>query len=762
MSFSRRKFLRASGLMTTAALLSVEQLLAAIEKNQAVKGWDSGSSKQSIINDLRSKGYSLIPAPQQLKLTGNDIVVDKTWAAALTPGKGARALSSLHTGVASLHSLNLAKTGANRIVLELKAGTIKEKLESSLLKQAYHLQISPNQIRIAADDEAGLFYGVQSLLQLLRPEGNGSFKLPEGSITDWPALDLRFIHWDTKHHQDRMETLKRYMDWAALFKINMIAFEIEDKYEYPRHPIIGAPGAFTKKEMHELTAYAHARYIQLVPNVQAPAHMAYVLKHKEFEHLKSDGSNYQACMCDEEAMNLILDMYQDMIDATPGVNYFFVSTDEVYYAGMCAKCQKEYNEENRSQMVVDYINRVHKWFAERGRRILCWVEYPILPKHIVQLPADLIDGIMSTSKTKDWVDNQNKVGIKQLAYSSMQGAEYLFPGYFGFGERAGRLDGASKTVTGSKAMGAELIGTFAAAWDDSGLHNEAFWLGWATVAQYAWTATKPSIEQTVADFMDIYYGHNSPDMVETYRLLEKGGRFYHQMWDHPVSKERGPGYGNSHGKGIGTKRTDETLDMPPIPSGIELRFEPAFAKKYEKKIAEAKALAEDMNKLAGLLQQNISKVHRNKYNLEVFLSIAYLERYSVKTFPMLARAEAMLESAVRGKDKPANAVNQLIGAHKAVGALIAELDSFWPEFTAIWEKSRFKKCRSVNGKHFVHVLDDVKDHFADRRLGLEYMTAPFERMEMKKWREELWNTIAVYAKANNVPIAEAEETRLED
>ncbi|MBL7737567.1 MAG: beta-N-acetylhexosaminidase, partial [Chitinophagaceae bacterium] len=369
MSFSRRKFLRASGLMTTAALLSVEQLLAAIEKNQSIKSWDSGSAKQSIINDLRSKGYSLIPAPQQIKLTGKDIVVDKSWTVALTPGKGAKALNSLHEGASSLHSLKFAKAGVNKIILEVKTGTIKEKLEADLLKQAYQLQISPNQIRISADDETGLFYGVQSLLQLLRPEGNGSFKLPEGSITDWPALNLRFIHWDTKHHQDRMETLKKYIDWAALFKINMIAFEIEDKYEFPRHPVIGAPGAFTKKEMHELTAYAHSRCIQLVPDVQAPAHMAFVLKHKEFAHLKADGSNYQACMCDEEAIQLILDMYQDMIDATPGVDYFLVSTDEVYYAGICAKCGKEYNEENRSQALIDYMNRMHKWLAERGRRM---------------------------------------------------------------------------------------------------------------------------------------------------------------------------------------------------------------------------------------------------------------------------------------------------------------------------------------------------------------------------------------------------------
>ena len=87
--------------------------------------------------------------------------------------------------------------------------------------------------------------------------------------------------------------------------MNAIGFEIEDKYEFPRHPVIGAPGAFSKSEMQDLTRYALARHVQLVPQIQAPAHMAYVLKHEEFRHLRADGSNYQASMCDEEAISLI-------------------------------------------------------------------------------------------------------------------------------------------------------------------------------------------------------------------------------------------------------------------------------------------------------------------------------------------------------------------------------------------------------------------------------------------------------------------------
>jgi hypothetical protein len=56
-----------------------------------------------------------------------------------------------------------------------------------------------------------------------------------------------------------------------------------------------------------------------------------VLKHPQFAHLRADGNNYQACLCDEESYKLIFQMYDDVIQATRGVDYFFVSTDEIYY-----------------------------------------------------------------------------------------------------------------------------------------------------------------------------------------------------------------------------------------------------------------------------------------------------------------------------------------------------------------------------------------------------------------------------------------------
>ena len=665
----------------------------------------SPAAGQGTVTDLRIMGYAVFPTPQKVDLDRESIIIDGSWQILPERSASQKITNGLIKRAQELHNLNFSGTGTGRIELRINKDAVEDISDPERYGQAYKITIKQGNVVIEGNEEAGLFYGVQSFLQLLKPISEGKFQLPAGTITDWPDLELRFIHWDTKHHRDKMETLKRYIDWSAYFKINAIAFEMEDKYEYPSHPVIGGPNAFTKEEMHELTRYALDRFIQLIPNVQAPAHMGFVLKHKEFQHLRAEEeSNYQACMCDEEAIELIFDLYQDMIDATPGVDYFFVSTDEVYYAGICAKCKHEYNEDTRSQIWADYLNRVNQWMAERDRRVLAWVEYPLLPKDISQLPNGVIDGIMHPKKLQEWIDNENKAGIEQLSYSSMQGSEYLFPNYFPTTYRGRQIDGRLSDTYGAvlnlEAKGAGLIGTFAAAWDDAGLHNETFWLGWATVTQYGWTKSTPVLQQSTADFMDLFYGYDSQDMVEAYVLLEEGARFYEALWDRVPSKERGKGYGSSFGKGIGGDLSDMLLLMPSNPSANDLNLAPFFRFKYEQKIEEASLLLKKNDLLLSKLMQNITRVSYNSYNLEVLLAIALLERYTMETVLNLAKVEETLVAASKTYNDPAKVVHLLTNAYKLSGEIVKDQNIMWSDFTATWYKSRLPKNQNVAGKYF--------------------------------------------------------------
>jgi hexosaminidase len=724
---------------------------------------------KGVATELRLRGYAVLPAPRRVELRDGALrLAGDLWHVRLD-GVGPEdiAFRTLTSGLEAEYGLRLpvnAKT-SNTLRLAVRPGAVQTGLAGEREGQAYRLTVTKDAVEVVGNDRAGLFYGVQTLLQLLEGDGRQPLTLPLGEIDDWPQFQLRIVHWDTKHHQDRPETLRRYLDWCARFKVNAVAFELEDKFEYPSHPVIGAPGAFTTEELQDLVDYGLERHIQIIPDVQAPAHLAYVLKHPAFAHLRCDGSNYQICMDEPEAVKVLFEMYDDVCNATKGVPYFLVSTDEVYYAGICEKFRKPYNPANRSLTWVDYVNKAHAHLAAKGRRVIVWGEYPLLAEHVRLLPPDLIDGVIGED---EYLPEESKRGIRQLAYCSMQGSEKLFPNVFPYEDASGRLlpgnlAAAAQNVLTGRASRGNPIGTFAAAWDDSGLHSETFWLGWAAMAQNGWTPGAAPVEQTAADFMDLYYGRSVVEMAEVYRGLQTGARFWEAMWERQPSKVRGMLYGNSYAKKP-IRLSDLTLTPPALPTLPDLACAATFRESHARLLAEAPKRLRDNEWLLARLQANFTRATRNRYNLEVLLSLAYFERHGLDLLVTLGQVEDLLSDAAaahQAKDRE-RAVGLLVQAHRQVGRLIEGLHETYGRLKRVWEKSRYPKGRSHAGRDFVHVFDDVKDHWADRRPDLSYLIAPEESIGLAEWQRGLARVIAGYAKAAGVAMAPLAEPRLED
>lgn len=698
------------------------------------------------------RGYAVIPTPRSVNLESGDIEIDSRWAI-VPEGIDAQEISvrTLRRDLGEWHRLRLNTSAQNDYVIRLsvRPGTVMTGAGAEIEKQAYRLHIGGHAIEVTGNGAPGLFYGVQTLLQLVKRDPSGSLILPKGTIEDWPKLQLRFLHWDTKHHQDRIETLKRYLDWSARFKVNMIGFELEDKFEYPSHPVIGAPGAFTTRELQEIVSYGLERHIQVVPQIQAPAHMCYVLKHPEFAGLRSDASNYQSCMCDPKALELIFSMYDDVIAATPGVDYVFVSTDEVYYAGNCAKCLRPYNPENRSLAWVEFVQKAHEHLTKRGRKMLVWAEFPLLPGHVKLLPADIIDG------EGTFIPEENERGMRQLAYTSMQGAELLFPNHLSIDGRRGHLEEAFETIRSGKHWQGNPIGSYGAAWDDSGLHNETFWLGWSAAARYGWNPGTPALEQHVAEFMRVYYGSGAAGMADVYRMMQEQARAWERTWDRVPSKVVLTRYGGYFGKGISTHRVDLTLPLPYINDLPDWFPDPFWTDRYKDWLAEAGLRAAENHRLIEALQAQLGLVDRNRYNLEVFLALARFMGHHWRLFLDLAQAEEQIKQgqALALNDHAAQAVSVILGAYSTVDQLRKDGVQTFADLRTVFEKSCYPKGRSVNGRQFVHVFDDVKDHFADRRPDLSFMMAPEESLGLDSWLKDLAQSISLYAKENNVPLA---------
>lgn len=733
-----------------------------------------------LLTSLSEMGYSVIPTPRKTELSGEELEFSSKWS--LSTG----ALDSDHIAVRTLvkemkelYGIKLQKGGASGKVIKLAAEeeAVAAEARPELAKQGYYMKITPDKISVTGNSGQGLFYGVQTLIQLLKEASGGRWILPEGEIWDWPSGKLRFLHWDTKNHQDRMKTLKRYLDWSAKFKVNMIGFELADKFAYPSHPVIGAPGAFTPEELQEIVDYARERYIQVVPVIQSPAHMCYVLKHPEFKDIRAscelcppEGLNYQACLCNEETYDVIFDIFRDVINATEGVDYFHVSTDEVYYAGICDQCEPPYRWEDlssdshksRSRSWARFASRAHDFLNQHDRRMLAWVEYPLLTEDISRLPSSIIDGVQRGS---DFIKAEQEIGMEGLIYVSMQGSERLIPRNFATGVekfgQGGRLQSAFETLSFPRGGSGQNtawnsdnppIGVFGAAWDDSGLHNETFWLGWSTVAQYAWTPGTPSVEQHVSEFMDTYYGPDVRDMREIYRGLQKQADFFEESWSEVKVPDLKPIYG-FHRKLWETPRTRTrwSLPQPAVPELFvgwsEISIDPVYVNKYADLVEEAKNHLKENQLLREKIMENMARADRNLYNLELLLSLVEYTRHHNRMLISMGEIENKLQSAhtSAGSNNPEEAVQHLVSAWQQADQIIHDRKEMFQDFRKVWEKSRLPKGRSVNGKEYFHELDDIKTHWASITADLSFYIAPEERIGMDEWKQKLAEFIEEYA-----------------
>lgn len=705
--------------------------------------------------DERGASYALLPVPQSVKFFGGYARLNSGCELRCTGVEDEDA--ALELLKRELAVLERPATGGpeecSAIDLRVEPGLIDTPANGEREQQAYMLEIRQDGARIEANAAPGLFYGAQTLLQLIKTERADPGVVPTVRILDWPRYELRVIHWDTKHHRDRLETLRRYLDQASGFKINAVLFELDDKFEYPSHPQIGAPGAFTSAELQGLVDYALKRHIQIIPMIQGPAHMCYALKHDEFAHLRCDGSNYQICMDLPEARELLFDMYEDVCRATRGTRYFHVSTDEVYYAGICEKFRKPYNAENRSLTWVDYVNAAHAFLKKKGRETIIWGEYPLLAEHVHLLPDGILNGV--GFHNEQLTRKEKEHGIRRFTYCPAQGSELTFPAYFaGHGrygaERRGRLHDLFERTSECAVEGCDAAGAICAAWDDSGLHNETFWLGWATHAQASWSQGAASPAQTVATFMELFYGPRVEDMEFVYRTLQSQARFMEFAMEKLPSTVRGPAYGHPGWKGP-MPRTDITM-IPPaepsLPNDTAITVKKDFARRYRDVIKELPRRLDENRRLLDRLMENEKNATRNRYNLQVLISIARYIRFFEELVGGIADAEDLLHCAAKaGKSGDPDAVlSRMIEARGKIVPLLDAMPLLLEDTRRVWEQSRLPKGVAEGGREFLHVMDDVKDHFADRRRGLDYLIAPFEQIGLDRWLERLDEVIAEYRK----------------
>ena len=240
----------------------------------------------------QSQRIQIIPAPKSIETGSGAFSIDRRTRLVLADSKSAddrfaaqdfiddlkaTADLSLAIGRGRSHSLLVGELDARTIAEFVKRNSVT--LPADLSGEGYVLIATTDQVVIAGKTEAGTFYGLQTLKQLVRGNGESAF-IPAVKIIDWPTMRWRGVSDDiSRGPVPTVDYIKRQIRTEAFFKLNMHSFYMEHTFASESHPLIGPEGgSLTPAEIKELVAYARKYHVELVPEQQTFGHLHKALR----------------------------------------------------------------------------------------------------------------------------------------------------------------------------------------------------------------------------------------------------------------------------------------------------------------------------------------------------------------------------------------------------------------------------------------------------------------------------------------------------
>ena len=370
---------------------------------------------QSAVEKPGPAGPSIVPKPVKLEAGSGSlqigpktsIVLDSRAAETAQVGEFLAAKLGRPTG----YSLDI-RPAAGQVpanVILLRTG---DRL-SRLGNEGYQLSVSRSGVKIEAAAPAGLFYGVQTLLQLLPAEVEGrgkadgiTWKIPFIKIEDRPRFVWRGVHLDVGRHFFPKEFIKKYIDLLAMYKMNTFHWHLTEdqgwRVEIPKYPRLtevggwrretmddGVPhgGFYTREDIREVVAYAKKRFITIVPEIEIPGHSQAALA--AYPELSCSGGPFKVgtewgvihdvyCAGNEKTFEFLQDVLTEVIDLFPG-DFVHIGGDEVPKLRWqnCVKCQERIKAEGlkgEDELQSYFIKRIETFLSGKGKRLVGWDE----------------------------------------------------------------------------------------------------------------------------------------------------------------------------------------------------------------------------------------------------------------------------------------------------------------------------------------------------------------------------------------------------
>ena len=628
-------------------------------------------------------------------------------------------------------------TGTGNLVL-----TLDPALASVHGPEGYILTISAGSAEVKATGEAGIFYGCQTLTQLLEDARDHDIAIPSCIITDYPAIAYRSVHFDVKHHLDHLDYYYESIDRLARYKINAVIFEVEDKLDYVRQPLVGAPQAISIDEMAALTRYAAQRHIEISPLVQGLGHATFILKHPEYQYLREiPNRRWVSCSVEPGTYELYQNLFLDAFEATPGSKYVHIGGDEIGDIGLCDRCRAMGEEIGDLGLYLHWLNNICDMANASGRIPIFWDDMPLkmagvyestwnneydpeqtdkdwekgepeldrliegFPKYCVYMRWNYESGrLPGNLKALDWYKKNN---LPSMVSTAAQTNSVLFPK----DERTGAMsDGGLKAIRSFLGVAAEkeIEGMFCTAWDDNSPHFETYWRGLIASAEYSWSPENRSLEEYDEAYLQREYGLSEKDYYSFYKKISEAASFWSRAYNRTGTRYSAenalfvlPGLAHWIPESEKEKQQDKTdftdclIELPDVKKAGE------WTETYKERLTEAQSILESYETTAELIDRYEQSSTRNKYHWKVFRALNDFQITAPKLLMALKQFDT--EDHTDGKTDISKIQSEL-----------AEFDSAWENLKEVYAETRYIEYPE-------DYVPDRYFHFASQREDLSWM-----------------------------------------
>jgi hexosaminidase len=362
---------------------------------------------------MNAQNISIIPEPAEMHSTNNGSFSIQP-STKIFVGKGTeKSAAFLEQYLKKYYALDLKRSvseGNNMIVLKYTGP--KETREGS-----YVFQSGQKQITITSADSAGIFYGIQSLIQLLPTGAKTKIEIPSLQISDYPRFQYRGLHLDVSRHIFPVEYIKKYIDYIALHKMNYFHWHLTDDQgwrieikKYPKLTTVGAwrkgtivglfPGTsvdtslyggfYTQEQIKEVVKYASERFVTVIPEIEMPAHsMAVLAAYPELSTTPSlpkkvaetwgiFNRQNNVLVPTEQTFTFLQNVLTEVMELFPS-KYIHIGGDEAAKkwwneSAVTQQIMKEKGLKDEHALQSYFIQRMEKFVNSKGRTIIGWDE----------------------------------------------------------------------------------------------------------------------------------------------------------------------------------------------------------------------------------------------------------------------------------------------------------------------------------------------------------------------------------------------------